>query len=73
MNQGQERFYHFIMERVQEAHTEDAKALLEGSFAKQADGTFGPEYLAEFKPKMLGWLKPEYIEEVQQIMNNFRG
>jgi len=73
MNQGQERFYQFILDRVEEEHKEEAKTLLGESFGKQAGGEFGSEYLAEFKSKMIGFLKTEYVEEVQQIMNNFRG
>lgn len=72
MNQGQERFFNFIMDRVTEANQAEAKALLTESFAKQAEGTFNAEYMASFIPKMLVLLKPECIEEVKTIMMNHK-
>lgn len=40
MNAYQEKFYQFILDRVKEADLEKAQALLQESFAKQADGSF---------------------------------
>ena len=71
MNQGQEQFYNFILERVQEGKQDDAKSLLSESFAKQADGSFNTEYMENFIPRMMAILKPECIEEVQNIMREF--
>ena len=71
MNEGQEKFFNFILDRVQEGKQDEAKALLSESFQKQQDGTFNMEYLNTFIPKMMSILKPEYLEEVQQIMKNF--
>lgn len=71
MNQGQEQFFNFILERVQEGKQEDARALLAESFGKQAAGTFGPDYLAGFIPRMTAILKPEHVEEVKAIMTQF--
>ena len=71
MNPGQEKFFKFIMERVRDGKQEDAKALLNESFGKQAKGTFNAEYLKGFIPKMTGLLKPENIEEVKTVMSQF--
>lgn len=72
MNQGQERFFGFIMERVSEENQDKAKELLSESFAKQADGTFNGEYMASFIPRMMQLLKPECVEEVKQVMMNHK-
>jgi len=71
MNPGQEKFFKFIMEKVRDGKQEDAKALLNESFSKQANGTFNAEYLKGFIPKMIGLLKPESIEEVKTVMSQF--
>ncbi|BBF42664.1 hypothetical protein lbkm_1348 [Lachnospiraceae bacterium KM106-2] len=73
MNPGQIKFYEFIMDRVGEENQPAAAHLLNESFLKQGDGTFDQAYLQEFNSKMLELLKPEYKEEVQNIMQNFRG
>ncbi|WP_297631225.1 hypothetical protein [uncultured Clostridium sp.] len=73
MNNGQGRFFHFIMERVTPENKEKAKELLNESFTKQDEGTFNQEYMMRFIPQMLGLLKPECIEEVKNIMAKHRG
>lgn len=73
MNQGQEKFLNFILERVQDGKQDEAKALLAESFSKQADGTFNAEYMESFIPKMIAILKPESIEEIKGIMTQFGG
>lgn len=45
MNNGQERFFTFIMERVELVNQNKAKELLNESFAKQDEGTFNREYM----------------------------
>ncbi|NLN03249.1 MAG: hypothetical protein GX166_00255 [Clostridiaceae bacterium] len=50
---------------------DEAKTLLEDSFARQAAGTFDKEYLKETMPKYYALLKPETIEEVRQAMEHF--
>ncbi|MGL5316527.1 MAG: hypothetical protein ACRC92_24940 [Peptostreptococcaceae bacterium] len=72
MNQGQERFFNFIMERVHTDNKSKAKELLSESFAKQEEGTFNKEYMMNFIPRMLELIKPEYIEEVKNIMANHK-
>ncbi|MDP4146870.1 MAG: hypothetical protein Q8936_20760 [Bacillota bacterium] len=71
MNQGQEKFLGYILERVQEDKVEEAKALLADNFRKQAEGTFTMEDVSQFIPKMISLLKPEKVEEVQAVMKQF--
>lgn len=71
MDQGQQRFYDFIMERVEGAKQKVAEALLNESFSKQADGTFDSEYLKDFNPRLLALIKPDCVDEVSKIMNGF--
>nr|WP_307991524.1 hypothetical protein [uncultured Niameybacter sp.] len=72
MNQGQEKFFNFILERVSQENQEKAKELLAESFGKQADGTFNQEYMMSFIPRMLQLIKPEFLEEVKGIMMNHK-
>lgn len=71
MNQGQEKFLGFVLERVQEDKVEEAKALLADNFKKQAEGTFTQEDALQFMPKMITLLKPEKVKEVQEVMKQF--
>lgn len=43
MNQGQEKFFYFIMERVDKENREKAKNLLEESFKRQGEWTFNKD------------------------------
>lgn len=72
MNQGQEKFYSFIMSKIDKSNEQAAKALLNESFEKQNNGTFNAEYMSEFMPKMLELIKPEFKEEVKNIMFNHK-
>ncbi|QAA34165.1 hypothetical protein [Clostridium manihotivorum] len=71
MNNGQEKFLNFILERVQEDKLEEAKVMLLENFRKQDEDTFTQQDIMEFIPKMLAILKPEKIAEVQTVMNQF--
>jgi hypothetical protein len=71
MNPGQQKFFDFIMERVQDGKQNEAAALLNESFAKQADGTFTMDYIGSFAPRLLAILRPEFTEEVKAIMSEF--
>ena len=71
MNAGQKQFFDFIIERTQTDKREDMKTLLEEGFAHQDNGTFTMEYLAEYTPKMLKNLKPEHVDEVKAITEQF--
>lgn len=72
MNQGQEMFYNFIMQNVEDENKDRAKELLSESFKKQDDGTFNQEYMVSFIPRMLELIKPESVEQVKSIMMNHK-
>lgn len=72
MNNQQIQFYNFILNSVKDEYQNDAKALLQESFAKQNDGTFNKEYLETFIPKMLNLIKDENINQVKMIMSKFK-
>lgn len=71
MNQGQEKFYNYILERVEDSKIEDAKELLAESFNRQDNGTFEKEYMESFIPKMVALLKQDSVEEVTGVMALF--
>ena len=71
MNEGQEKFLGYILERVQEDKIEEARALLTESFRKQEEGTFAYEDALQLIPKMISLLKPEKVEEVQAVVKQF--
>jgi uncharacterized protein YozE (UPF0346 family) len=72
MNQGQQGFYNFIMQNIEEKNQDKAKELLNESFSKQDNGTFNAEYMASFIPRMLELIKPESVEKVKNIMMNHK-
>lgn len=71
MNSGQEKFYHYILERVKPEKIEEAKALLAENFKKQQEGTFTQEDALQFVPKMQDILQPEKTAEVLAIAQKF--
>ena len=71
MNAFQEKFYHFILDRVQADKVEEVKELSAESFAKQSEGTFDVAYLLTFKDKIVPMLKEADKEEVLKIMEEF--
>lgn len=73
MNQGQQQFYDFIMERVKEDRTEDAKAMLNEHFQKQEAGSFTHEDIIQFMPKMTEMIQQDHVDEVTGIMTEFAG
>jgi ketol-acid reductoisomerase len=66
MNEGQQKFYDFVMERVKEGKEEEIKAIMNESFKRQQEGTFTKEYMAETVPEMILLLKPECVEEFKK-------
>jgi hypothetical protein len=72
MDQGQERFYEFILNRVEEEKKDRAIQLLEDSFQQQANGTFDKEYIDAFAPKLMELVKTENVEEVKNVMEGYR-
>ena len=71
MNPGQEKFFNFILERVQEDKVDEAKALLKDNFEKQATGIFSSADIIAFAPKIISLLKADKVEEVKAIMTQF--
>lgn len=71
MNQGQEQFLNYILERAKEDKVEEAKALLSANFKKQAEGNFTQDEITQFIPKMINLLKPDKVEEVQAVIKQF--
>lgn len=65
MNPGQQMFYDFYMQRVQQGKTDEANAVMNESFARQNSGTFTLEYMQQIMPQMISLLKPECVEEFQ--------
>ncbi|MFV3013385.1 hypothetical protein ACLD43_16080 [Clostridium botulinum] len=60
-----------MLERVKEDKVEEAKALLANNFEKQAEGKFTHNDITQFIPKIAMLLKPDKIEEVQIVMEQF--
>jgi hypothetical protein len=44
MNPGQEMFYNFFMEQVEDGKKDEANVLLEDAFTRQTAGTFDKAY-----------------------------
>jgi hypothetical protein len=72
MNPGQEQFFNFFMQRVIPGKEEEARALLNAGFEKQADGTFNAAYLTEVMPKYFALIRPEFADDVNNAMAHFR-
>jgi ketol-acid reductoisomerase len=66
MNEGQQRFFDFVMERVRKGKEEEIKAIMGESFKRQQEGTFTKEYMAETVSKMIMLLRPECAEEFKK-------
>jgi hypothetical protein len=71
MNQGQEMFYNFFIERAKDDKKEEAKKLLMEGFVRQDEGTFDKEYLQNIMPQYFDLIKPEAVEELKQAMQHF--
>lgn len=70
MDRSREQIYRFIMERVEEDRATQAQVLLEGSFLKQAKGTFTKENAAHFALGIQSLAKPEAAEEVKSAVEH---
>lgn len=73
MNQGQQKFYDFVMERVQTGKEEEIRAIIRESFRRQDEGIFTKEYMAETALKMISLLRPECVEEFKQAAAHMSG
>lgn len=72
MNNIQQKYFEFIMEKVSPENQEKAKEILQENFARIASGNFNKEYLMSVIPKMLELIKPEYRDEVKSIMDQHK-
>ena len=72
MNQGQQKFFDFVMERVREDKAEEAKAMLLENFKRQEEGTFTQEYMQQNAPKLLLLIQPEFVEEFKRAAEHMR-
>lgn len=72
MNSGQVKFHEFIMNNVKNGCELQADELLAESFDKQDNRTFDSAYLEAFIPRMMKLIKPESVEQVKNIMMNFK-
>lgn len=66
MNPGQQQFYNFFMERVQEDKVEEAKAIMLENFKLQDEGKFTLEHMQQNAPKMISLIKSEFVEEFKK-------
>lgn len=73
MNPGQEKFLNFILERVEESQAEAVKEFMEQNFKKQLEGSFGQNDIAATKEFLEDKVKPEHLEEVNSVMQQFAG
>jgi hypothetical protein len=71
VNPGQEQFFNFLMERIQDEHKNTAKEMMEENFRQQAAGTFTREHMAETQAALIKLLKPQYVAEVKAAMAHF--
>lgn len=68
MNQGQQMFLGFILQRVKEDKKEEAREMLNEAFRRQEEGTFDKDFVRHFIPNMLKLIKDEFYDEVQDVM-----
>lgn len=73
MEKGQNQFFDWILERAQDGKQEELIELLKHNFEQQNNGTFNQDELAESTNKMFSLIKPEYIDELKQAMEHFKG
>lgn len=71
MEKGQNQFFTWILERVQEGKTEELSAMLMENFKQQQEGSFDANALEESSKKILALIKPEYVDEFKQAMEHF--
>lgn len=71
MNEGQNKFFDFIMERVKDECKEMAKKLLEESFERQNNGNFDLLFLTKFNTKIKDYIKEDQLDEVLAILAKF--
>lgn len=71
MDQQQEKFYQYILDRVEEKNIDRAKVLLGKTFEKQDEGNFTKCDVTVLVPLLLSIVKPESIKEVQDLLKSY--
>ena len=71
MENGQKRFFDFIMERTQDGKQEAMAAALEANFRPPQEGGFDPDAFKKGIEVITSMLKPEAVAEFEKMMNPF--
>ncbi len=71
MDQGQQQFLEYFLERVKEDKVEEAKALFNETFKKLTEGNISQEEIMMLIPVAMELLKPDKVEEVVAVMSEF--
>ncbi len=71
MNEGQNKFFEFIMACAKEECRDKAKALLAESFERQNSGRFDLPFLAKFNAEIEGCIREDKLDEVMAILSRF--
>lgn len=71
MNEGQNKFFEFIMACAKEECRDKAKALLAESFERQSSGRFGLPFLAKFNAEIKGYIRDDKLDEVIVPISTF--
>ena len=72
MNQSQQMFHDFLLERVQPGKEAEAEAVLAESIAHQDNGTFTLEYMATVVPRLMALVRPECVAELADAAARMR-
>ncbi|MFV0393894.1 MAG: hypothetical protein ACK5LC_05815 [Coprobacillaceae bacterium] len=71
MNEGQKKFYEYILECTIDDKKDKAKSLLLDNFNKQNDNSFSKEDVELFHKEIMKILKSDKKDEVFAILNQF--
>ena len=71
MNVYQEKFYHYILERVKSSYQKEAEELLKEGFSRQNKGTFTQEFMQSYIEQMHLFIQEQHKEEVMNLMEQF--
>ncbi len=69
----QEVILGYILERVKEDRVEEAKTLFAENFKKITEGNLAKEEMMMLIPVAMDLLKPDKVEEVLGLINQFAG
>ena len=72
MNADQEIFFKCMMDRAQPDKQGELQLLLLDTIESLEKSPLPPSTFDEFKAKVLGLIKPETIDEIEENINHFR-